>query len=164
LQYLNARYYDPLLARFLTPDWWDSILAGVDVNRYAYSANDPVNLSDPNGHIWETLADVAAISYDAGDLLGGVITGNSGRIKEAAKTLEWIPWVRSPLGSPISLNRQTLRHQPRPEFHAFLQQTIVEVIAWIMQAFAVAIADAEIATWYLLQHEGEIFREHDRAF
>jgi hypothetical protein len=39
-------------ARFLTPDTWDPILAGVDFNRYAYGANDPVNQSDPNGHAW----------------------------------------------------------------------------------------------------------------
>jgi hypothetical protein len=41
---------DPHLGRFLTPDTWDPILAGVDINRYAYANNDPVNLSDPNGH------------------------------------------------------------------------------------------------------------------
>ena len=50
LQYLHARYYDPNLGRFLTPDTWDPILAGVDFNRYAYAANDPVNMSDANGH------------------------------------------------------------------------------------------------------------------
>jgi hypothetical protein len=48
--YLHARYYDPAAARFLTPDTWDPILAGVDVNRYAYAGNDPINGSDPNGH------------------------------------------------------------------------------------------------------------------
>jgi RHS repeat-associated protein len=53
LQYLNARYYDPLLARFLTPDTWDPDLPGVDINRYAYAGNDPVNGSDPNGHSYE---------------------------------------------------------------------------------------------------------------
>lgn len=53
LQYLNARYYDPALGRFLTPDTWDPILAGVDVNRYAYSLNDPINGSDPTGHWME---------------------------------------------------------------------------------------------------------------
>jgi RHS repeat-associated protein len=50
LMYLHARYYDPLLPRFLTPDTWDPMLAGVDINRYAYANNDPINLSDPNGH------------------------------------------------------------------------------------------------------------------
>lgn len=37
-------------ARFLSPDTWDPWLQGVDVNRYAYSGNDPINGSDPNGH------------------------------------------------------------------------------------------------------------------
>ncbi len=50
LQYLHARYYDPNVGRFLSPDTWDPILAGVDFNRYAYAGNDPVNQSDPNGH------------------------------------------------------------------------------------------------------------------
>jgi RHS repeat-associated protein len=50
LMYLHARYYDPLLGRFLSGDTWDPIIPGVDINRYAYALNDPVNLSDPNGH------------------------------------------------------------------------------------------------------------------
>jgi RHS repeat-associated protein len=54
LQYLHARYYDPLLSRFLTPDTWDPMLPGVDINRYAYAGNDPINKSDPNGHHYTT--------------------------------------------------------------------------------------------------------------
>ncbi len=50
LLYLNARYYDPALGRFMQPDWWEVRRAGVGTNRYAYSFNDPVNLSDRNGH------------------------------------------------------------------------------------------------------------------
>ena len=50
LQYLNARYYDPDLGRFLSPDTWDPTLPGVDINRYAYAGNDPINMSDPGGH------------------------------------------------------------------------------------------------------------------
>jgi RHS repeat-associated protein len=52
LMYLHARYYDPLGGRFLTPDTWDPTLEDVDINRYAYAGNDPINLSDPNGHNW----------------------------------------------------------------------------------------------------------------
>lgn len=50
LIYLNARYYDPLLARFISPDWFDPWQPGVGTNRYSYSENDPVNKSDPSGH------------------------------------------------------------------------------------------------------------------
>lgn len=51
LQYLNARYYDPELAIFIQPDWWEVTQPGVGTNRYAYSANDPVNAADPGGNI-----------------------------------------------------------------------------------------------------------------
>jgi hypothetical protein len=37
-------------SRFISPDDWDPTLPGVGTNRYAYSQNDPVNKSDPNGH------------------------------------------------------------------------------------------------------------------
>lgn len=38
-------------ARFISPDNWDPTLPGVGVNRYAYSFNDPINKSDPSGHV-----------------------------------------------------------------------------------------------------------------
>jgi RHS repeat-associated protein len=50
LQYLNARYYDPRLGLFIQPDWFDPTQPGVGTNRYAYSANDPVNSLDPSGN------------------------------------------------------------------------------------------------------------------
>jgi RHS repeat-associated protein len=33
LIYLNARYYDPVVARFVSPDWWDPDKPGVGTNR-----------------------------------------------------------------------------------------------------------------------------------
>ena len=64
LVYLNARWFDPAIGRFIQPDWWDPIDAEqarkgapvgwrtnpVGTNRYAYAANDPVNKADPSGH------------------------------------------------------------------------------------------------------------------
>ena len=78
LLYLHARFYDPVLGRFLSPDWWDPIdtavaanggAAGVlsspvGTNRYAYAANDPINKSDPNGHAL-VVDDVAIITLGA---------------------------------------------------------------------------------------------------
>ncbi len=49
LVYLHARYYDPALARFISPD---AIISGQDtigLNRYAYAANDPVGNTDVDG-------------------------------------------------------------------------------------------------------------------
>jgi RHS repeat-associated protein len=57
LQFLNARYYDPKLGLFTSPDWFEVTEPGVGTNRYAYAGNDPVNASDPGGNAW--LADFA---------------------------------------------------------------------------------------------------------
>ncbi len=51
LYYFGARYYDPILARFTTPD---SVVADVysprDLNRFAYARNNPLRYIDPTGH------------------------------------------------------------------------------------------------------------------
>ncbi|MER9934335.1 RHS repeat-associated core domain-containing protein [Mesorhizobium sp. M0088] len=67
LMYLNARYMDPVLGRFISPDDWDPTKGGVGTNRYAYAQNDPVNKSDPNGHA--VVADDIVLGTIAGGLL-----------------------------------------------------------------------------------------------
>ncbi|XWN29790.1 MAG: RHS repeat-associated core domain-containing protein [Devosia sp.] len=52
LMYLNARYYDPIIARFVQPDTLDPTERGVGINRYAYAGNDPVNFADPSGRLF----------------------------------------------------------------------------------------------------------------
>jgi hypothetical protein len=49
---LSVSFTTAANARFISPDDWDPTQEGVGTNRYAYSANDPVNKSDPNGHFW----------------------------------------------------------------------------------------------------------------
>ena len=56
---LSASFGQAANARFISPDDWDPTLPGVGTNRYAYSQNDPVNKSDPNGHsFWSSVASV----------------------------------------------------------------------------------------------------------
>ncbi|RPI74910.1 MAG: RHS repeat-associated core domain-containing protein [Desulfobacteraceae bacterium] len=50
LFYYGARYYDPALGRFITPD---SVMTGLDsqaLNPYSYCENNPATLVDPSGH------------------------------------------------------------------------------------------------------------------
>ncbi|KAJ5203826.1 uncharacterized protein N7498_004705 [Penicillium cinerascens] len=49
----GARWYDPMVARFATPDdiLDEKSLSNVDgINRYAFENNDPINHVDPTGH------------------------------------------------------------------------------------------------------------------
>jgi len=50
--YLQSRYYDPALGRFINPDTIDYLdpesINGL--NLYAYCGNDPINYADPDGH------------------------------------------------------------------------------------------------------------------
>jgi RHS repeat-associated protein len=49
LSYLNARYYDPEVGLFLSPDVLSPVEPGVGPNRYAYTAGNPIDWSDPSG-------------------------------------------------------------------------------------------------------------------
>jgi RHS repeat-associated protein len=92
LMYYGARYYDPDVGRFITPD---TIVQAPDnpqtLNRYAYAGNNPVNNIDPTGHFswnkfWNSFAG-AVVGVTAAVLLGpagvgatmaGVIGGAAG--------------------------------------------------------------------------------------
>ncbi len=63
LTYLNARYYDPVLARFVSPDWFDPSMLGVGTNRYAYALNNPIAHKDPSGNCG--FGDCVALAYAA---------------------------------------------------------------------------------------------------
>ena len=92
LIYLHARYYDPEIGRFLSPDTETPGDRIVGLNRYAYANNDPINHTDPTGHFsWsKALRVVVAVSAGpalyhkwtattswslAGGILGGMAAG-----------------------------------------------------------------------------------------
>lgn len=96
LMYLNARYYDPGLGRFVSPDWWDPDKEGVGTNRYAYATNDPVNKSDPNGHYWQ---------YIAGGFVGGMFGGGmevSKQLYTQGKVTNWKSVGASTVGGAVT--------------------------------------------------------------
>jgi RHS repeat-associated protein len=72
---MNARLYDPLLGRFLSPDpyiqWFESTMG---LNRYAYAMNNPLCYVDENGEIaWFIPVIIGAV---IGAYTGGVIAND----------------------------------------------------------------------------------------
>ena len=60
--YLNSRYYDPEIGRFISPDSYLSTGQGIlGNNMYAYCGNNPVMNVDPNGHFWSEFWEYAKI-------------------------------------------------------------------------------------------------------
>lgn len=90
LYYLNSRYYDPRIGRFISPDIMsildETMMDANGLNLYMYCGNNPVMRVDPMGREWWDvlawiglgLVAVAAIVLTAGiggAVIGGIIYG-----------------------------------------------------------------------------------------
>lgn len=75
LYYYGARYYDPQVGRFITPDTF--VQAPSDpqsFNRYAYCRNNPIKFTDPTGNFWFIPALIAfAVSHAAEFAIASII-------------------------------------------------------------------------------------------
>ncbi|WP_051457529.1 RHS repeat-associated core domain-containing protein [Acholeplasma granularum] len=80
LYYLNSRYYDSKIGRFISADSINYLDPATDtgLNLYAYCGNNPVMYSDPSGN-FPILATILIISAIAGLglTIGGVATDNN---------------------------------------------------------------------------------------
>jgi RHS repeat-associated protein len=52
LVFLNARYYDPAVGQFLSPDSMVPTVWPMGLNRYAYAYGNPILYIDPTGHFF----------------------------------------------------------------------------------------------------------------
>lgn len=70
LYYLNARMYDPTIARFLQEDTYTGdIKDPLSLNLYTYCHNNPLVYYDPTGHFLDTIFDVISIIDSAHEFI-----------------------------------------------------------------------------------------------
>nr|WP_297707529.1 RHS repeat-associated core domain-containing protein [uncultured Butyrivibrio sp.] len=88
--YLNARYYDPVVHRFISADSASNLGAEGEItsyNLYAYCGNDPINRFDYTGQCWEEVWSIlnVAIQQSSGELAlaGGIALADSPAIGPA---------------------------------------------------------------------------------
>jgi len=93
---LNARYYNPEIARFLSQDPYYNLgnrvigLYEINVptaasimqanNIYVYCGNSPIIIKDGAGYYWETFLDVASLFWSIGTLIGDPSWENAGNL------------------------------------------------------------------------------------
>ena len=88
---MNARLYDPVLGRFLSPDPYVQMPDNTqNLNRYLYALNNPFSYTDPSGEFFITLlvgaligAGVSALTYSVATL----VTGNSWSWKDFGRSV-----------------------------------------------------------------------------
>ena len=67
--YLQSRYYDPAICRFINADSYTSTGQGyLGYNAFAYCNNDPVNRTDADGEFWDTVFDVISLGFSFVDV------------------------------------------------------------------------------------------------
>ncbi|HEX5122959.1 MAG TPA: RHS repeat-associated core domain-containing protein, partial [Rhodanobacteraceae bacterium] len=102
LVYLQARYYDPQLGRFLSTDTVDpDPQSGANFNRYAYAENNPYSKYDPNGRC--AISDVPnadGSSSDDGQPCPG--QAQSSVISDALGTIDSTMAATGPIGAELS--------------------------------------------------------------
>ena len=80
---MNARLYDPLLGRMLSPDpYVQNPFLGQNYNRYAYCMNNPLSYIDPSGEWW-WIPVVLVITYVAN------AKNNTPQDKDAGNPANW---------------------------------------------------------------------------
>ena len=85
LYYLQSRYYDPQVRRFINADDYDTLFCSpeglTDKNLFAYCDNNPVARQDVDGEFWVTIGIMAI-----GGTIGAAISSISSIITQSATT------------------------------------------------------------------------------
>ncbi len=105
MYYLNSRYYDPEVGRFISPDTTDILEVQDDLydkNLYAYCDNNPVMRIDSSGAVWHLAvgAVVGVATQFIADVGIGLATGSS--FGEVISSLSLVDYAAAAIGGAIA--------------------------------------------------------------
>lgn len=107
MYYLQSRYYDPQIGRFINADEFASTGQSIlGCNMFAYCSNNPINNSDTSGRFWIEALIGAAVSvttsYIAAKVTGQDYTWKDAAVAVACGVVNAIPVVGTVLSGAIS--------------------------------------------------------------
>lgn len=89
LYFYSARYYDPTIGRFLSPDTEiPSFMNAQSLNRYSYVLNNPLKYTDPTGH-WPSLKSIGKAVASA----ARVVSRNVAVVQTALDVAGMVPGI-----------------------------------------------------------------------
>lgn len=113
--YLQSRYYDPEICRFINADSYASTGQGyMGYNMFAYCQNNPIAFADYNGE-WINIVIGAVVGFAAG-AISAAVTGGSWADKESVRLLAALPeqlWQEQEIhisGKLLHLQLMALQH------------------------------------------------------
>ena len=70
MYYLQSRYYNPEIGRFINADVFTSTGQGFEGNNnFTYCGNNPVSRIDTSGTFWDTIFDIASLCCSVGEVM-----------------------------------------------------------------------------------------------
>ena len=104
LYYYNARYYDPQIGRFISPDATGQYLNNPQtLNRYSYCQNNPLNRTDPTGHFsWRTAFKVATVVLAVAAVVAVSIAVPALVVAAAPAIAAFAPVITGAIGGAVS--------------------------------------------------------------
>ena len=70
MYYLQSRYYDPQIGRFINADAFPSTGQGIiGNNMFVYCGNNPVTRTDIGGYFWDTVLDVISLGVSIANVI-----------------------------------------------------------------------------------------------